>query len=208
MIGLGELTEWFGQIDVYLFDQLLRGRVQPSMRVLDAGCGEGRNLVYLMRAGCDAYGVDCDEKSIAGVRELASEIAPRLPPQNFRVEAVESMSFPDGYFDFVVANALLHFAEDESQFAAMLREMWRVLAPEGIFFARLATTIGLEDRLRPLGGSRFALPDGQEWLLVDERFLVAATKDLGGVLLDPIKTTNVQNRRCMTTWCVRKVVPG
>ena len=45
------LRAQFGAIDVYLFDQLLRGAIRPGMRVLDAGCGSGRNLVYLLREG-------------------------------------------------------------------------------------------------------------------------------------------------------------
>ncbi len=200
----GELAEYFGAIDVYLFDQLLRGRIETSMRVLDVGCGSGRNLVYLMRAGCDAYAVDRDEERVNEVRDLAARLAPRLPDENFRIEGAESMSFPDGVFDVVIANALLHFADDESHFDSILEEMWRVLAPGGMLFARLATTIGIEDRLKPLGGSRFILPDGQEWLLVDESFLLETSERLGGTLLDPIKTTNVQNLRCMTTWCIRK----
>ncbi len=36
------LSEEFGAIDIYLFDQLLRGRIRPGMRIFDAGCGYGR----------------------------------------------------------------------------------------------------------------------------------------------------------------------
>jgi tellurite methyltransferase len=85
----------------------------------------------------------------------------------------------------------------------MLEEMWRVLAPGGFFFARLATTIGIEDRVKPLGGGRFTLPDSSDRFLVNETFLLEATEHLGGTLLDPLKTTNVQNLRCMTTWCIQ-----
>jgi SAM-dependent methyltransferase len=202
--GSAELVELFGEIDVYLFDQLLRGRITPELRVLDAGCGGGRNLVYLMRAGCDVYGVDRDGERVREVRALAGRLAPDLPSENFRAESVESMSFSDGFFEAVIANALLHFAHDEEHLISMLEELWRVLAPGGLFFARLATTIGIADRVQPLGGGRFTLPDGSERLLVDEAFLLATTERLGGTLLDPIKTTNVQNLRCMTTWFVKK----
>ncbi len=202
--GSAELVELFGEIDVYLFDQLLRGRITPELRVLDAGCGGGRNLVYLMRAGCDVYGVDRDGERVREVRALAGRLAPDLPSANFRAESVESMSFSDGFFEAVIANALLHFAHDEEHLISMLEELWRVLAPGGLFFARLATTIGIADRVQPLGGGRFTLPDGSERLLVDEAFLLATTERLGGTLLDPIKTTNVQNLRCMTTWFVKK----
>ena len=47
------LQEQFGQIDIYLFDQILRGNITPAMRVHDAGSGLGRNLVYLLRQGCE-----------------------------------------------------------------------------------------------------------------------------------------------------------
>jgi hypothetical protein len=39
---------------------------------------------------------------------------------------------------------------------------------------------------------------------VDEPLLLALTAELGGQLMDPLKTTVVQNQRCMTTWVVRK----
>lgn len=198
------LAEQFGDIDIYLFDQLLRGRVTPEMTVLDAGCGTGRNLVYLLRTGYDVLGVDEDPTAIDAVRCLTAELAPRLPPQNFRVEKVEAMSFADAAADVVISSAVLHFARDEAHFWAMLHEMWRVLRPGGMLFCRLASTIGMEGRFRRISGRRFQLLDGAERFLVDEPMLVDATARLGGELLDPLKTSVVQNLRCMTTWVVRK----
>ena len=198
------LVEQFGEIDIYLFDQLLRGRITPDMTVLDAGCGTGRNLAYLLRSGHEVMGVDEDAAAIDAVRRLAAELAPRLPPQNFRVEAIEKMSFADATADVVIGNAVLHFARDERHFGAMLNEMWRVLGVGGMLFCRLASTIGMEGRFRQISGRRFQLLDGAERFLVDEQMLVDATARLGGDLLDPLKTTVVQNLRCMTTWVVRK----
>lgn len=198
------LAEQFGEIDIYLFDQLLRGRITPDMSVLDAGCGTGRNLVYLLRSGYDVMGVDEDAAAIDSLRRLGVELAPRLAPQNFRVEPIEKMSFGDATADVVIGNAVLHFARDERHFWAMLNEMWRVLRPGGILFCRLASTIGMEGRFRQISGRRFQLLDGAERFLVDEPMLVDATARLGGDLLDPLKTTVVQNLRCMTTWVLRK----
>ena len=48
------------------------------------------------------------------------------------------------------------------------------------------------------------MPDGSERYLVDEALLCRLTGELGGQLADPLKTTVVQNQRCMTTWVVRK----
>jgi SAM-dependent methyltransferase len=193
----------FGAIDIYLFDQLLRGRITAGMRVLDAGCGSGRNLHYLMREGFDVSAVDEDPHAVEEVRRLAGRIAPSLAPDQFRVEPVETCSFADASFDVVISSAVLHFARDDRQFDAMLSAMWRVLKPGGLLFCRLASSIGLEGA-RPLGDNRYRLPDGSERYLVSAERLIARTRALGGRLLDPLKTTVVQDQRSMTTWVVGK----
>ena len=201
------LEREFGAIDIYLFDQLLRGRITAADRVLDAGCGYGRNLVYLFRMGCEIFAVDSDPDAVTAVREIAAALAPRLPPDNFRVEPLERMSFPDGGATVVISSAVLHFARDDAQFDAMLEGTWRTLASGGMLFARLASRVGLDDQARPLGGRRFTLPDGTDRYLVDETFLMDRTRALGGQLLDPLKTTVVHGQRAMTTWVVRKDAP-
>jgi tellurite methyltransferase len=187
------LQEQFGPIDIYLFDQLLRGRIAPGMRIFDAGCGYGRNIVYLLKEGYEVFGVDQDPRAIASL--LAG---------NFRLEPIENMSFPDAFADVVISSAVLHFARDDDHFRAMLRGTWRVLKPGGMLFCRLASSIGIENQVMQTAGRRFLLPDGSERYLVDEKLLSGLTKELGGELLDPLKTTVVQNQRSMTTWVVRK----
>ncbi len=199
------LARQFGNIDIYLFDQLLRGRIGAGMRVLDAGCGGGRNLVYLLgRTDIDVYASDADPAAVASVRALAAQLRPGLPVDHIRLEAVEQPSFAAASMDVVIANAVLHFARDAGHFDAMVDAMWRLLRPGGLLFARLASSIGMEARMQPVGNGRYLLPDGSERYLVDEARLLAITARLGGVLLDPLKTTIVQDQRCMTTWVVGK----
>jgi tellurite methyltransferase len=201
---LASLQQQFGPIDIYLFDQLLRGHIAPGMTIFDAGCGAGRNLVYLLTAGYEVFGADADPRAIEATRRLAGSIAPALPGSNFRAEPLERMSFSDDFADVVLMSAVLHFARDDGQFNAMLRGAWRVLKPSGLFFCRLASSIGMENEVRRITGRRFRLPDGSERYLVDEAMLLNLTEELGGRLVDPLKTTVVQNQRCMTTWVVRK----
>jgi tellurite methyltransferase len=196
------LQEQFGPIDIYLFDQLLRARIVPGMRIFDAGCGSGRNLVYLLREGYEVFGVDADSSAVEHVRWIAASLAPKLSPHNFRLEKIEAISAPDSFADVVLVNAVLHFARDDAHFDAMLRGAWRVLRPGGLFFCRLASTVGLQHQ--QVAGRRFISPDGEERYLVDEALLMEYTRTLGGELLDPLKTTVVQDQRCMTTWVVRK----
>lgn len=197
------LGEQLGDIDIYLFDQILRGRVTEGMRVLDAGCGGGRNIVLLLREGFDVWGVDESPERIAQIRELAKRLAPRLGANRFRVEPVEAMSHVDASMDVVISSAVLHFARDDAHWHAMVREMWRVLASGGMLFARLATTVG-QPALVPLGGRRYLMPDGSERYLVDHEMLIDVTRALGGSLVDPVRSSVVHGLRSMGTWVVRK----
>ena len=200
-----DALEWFSGVDVYLIDQILKRRFAPGAKILDAGCGGGRNLTWFLRSGFEVFGVDSSAGGIAEARHAASRLAPPLPPNNFQLEAVEQMSFGDGAFDVVLSIAVLHFARNDAHFQSMLREMWRVLRPGGVFFARLASNIGIEELVQPLGDGRYAIPDGSVRYLVGMQTLLQLTDDLGAQLLEPIKTVNVQNQRCMTTWVCRKL---
>ena len=194
----------FGDIDIYLFDQLLKGRLDRARAVLDAGCGRGRNLHYLLQQGFAVFAVDADPDAVAQTRALVAQLSPDLPATHVQVAAVEAMPWPDASMDVVISSAVLHFARDEPHFRAMVREMWRVLRPGGLLFARLASVIGLEAPVRWIEGRRAYLPDGSVRFVVDEAMLLDLTRELEGELVDPLKTTNVQNLRAMTTWCVKK----
>ena len=197
------LREEFGNIDIYLFDQLLKGRFDDCKSVIDIGCGSGRNIYWFLWNNYDVYGIDQSPERIEQVRKLSSELAPNNPPDNFRVSLVEENPFTQE-FDIVVCNAVLHFATNKEHFEKMLNATWNVLKPGGFFFARLASNIGIETLVKQKGNGVYLLPDGSDRYLVDEKTLLDYTAELNGELFEPIKTTNVQSLRSMTTWCVRK----
>jgi|SRR5579872_286061 len=196
------IQELFGEIDIYVFDQILRGNIAPGMRILDAGCGYGRNLVYLFREGAEVFAVDASPAGVEHVRQLSKSLNTSLPDENFQVGRVEKMPFADEFADVVICNSVLHFARDDAQFLAMHAELWRVLRPGGLLFCRLASRIGMD--FEPMGNGLYAMPDGQAWYLVDEQKLMALTASMKAFMVDRLKTTIVQNHRCMTTWVVRK----
>jgi SAM-dependent methyltransferase len=196
------LQDQFGQIDIYVFDQILRGNIEPGMTVLDAGCGYGRNLVHLLRSGCQVFALDQDPQAVDHVRQLSESLQTGLPAENFQAGSIENMPFPGAIADVVLCNAVLHFARDDRHFRAMLAELWRALKPGGMLFCRLGSRIGMDFQL--LRGNIFLIPDGSEWFLVDEPMLLSLTKELNAVQVDPLKTTIVQDYRCMTTWVLRK----
>lgn len=218
-----DLRRELGRMDVYLLDQVLKGRFPAGTKILDAGCGGGRNLTYFLRQGYPVWGVDRSEPAVAAARRLARETSPGSGEvdwqERFRAAELGDLPFADGTFDAVLSSAVLHFARDEEQFRSILDEMWRVLAPGGLLFARLASRTGLEAELRPLEpqpldpqpldprspeSRRFHLPDGSERFLVDDAYLLRLTEELAAEPLEPIKTVNVQNLRCMATWVLRK----
>ena len=189
-----QLRGQFGEIDIYLFDQLLRGRFDARRRVLDAGCGSGRNLPYFVAHGFDLAAIDSEPAAVRAIRGLV--------PAAVQGE-IDALPWKDGAFDAVICSAVLHFARDTDHWTAMVRELWRVLAPGGLFFARLASSIGIEPLL-PTTTGRMRLPDGSERFVVDEEMLIAATRTAGGRLIDPLKTTVVQGQRAMTTWVAER----
>lgn len=199
-----KLKELFGDIDIYLFDQLLKDRYNTCKKIIDVGCGNGRNLVYFLQNDFEVFAIDSDPTAIEEVKKLSQRLSPQNSLENFRDALAEDIPFENEAFDLVISSAVLHFAKDKDHFDAMLQCMWQVLKPGGFFFARLASTIGIENRVIHLGKGRYLLPDGSERFLVDEKLLINYTKELNGELYEYIKTTNVQNLRCMTTWCLKK----
>ncbi len=196
------VQEQFGQIDIYVFDQILRGNIAAGMRVLDAGCGYGRNLVHLLREGCEVFALDEDPDGIHHVRKLSESLNTGLPAENFQLGSIERMPFPDSFVDVVICNSVLHFARDENHFRTMVAELWRVLKPRGMLFCRLGSRIGME--FERLGNNLFRIGDGSAWFLVDQAMLLALGEEMNAILMDPLKTTIVQDYRCMTTWVLRK----
>jgi SAM-dependent methyltransferase len=196
------LQQQFGQIDIYVFDQILRGNITPGMRVLDAGCGYGRNLVHLLREGCEIFALDGSREAVEHVRHLSASLGTNLPAENFQIALIEQIPFPDSFADVVLCSSVLHFARDDAHFHQMLSELWRVLKPGGLLFCRLGSRIGMD--FEHVEGNKFITGDGSVWFLVNEQMLIELTQKMNAILVDPLKTTIVQNHRCMTTWVLRK----
>ncbi|MGE3166635.1 MAG: class I SAM-dependent methyltransferase [Planctomycetota bacterium] len=207
------LREQLGDMDLYLLDQILRGHVDPQASVLDAGCGSGRNLVYFLRQGHDVSASDPDPHALARTRTLATAAGRPADATHFRLEPLEDSTFDTARFDLIICNAVLHFARDLTHFQAQVDQLRRMLRPGGLCFCRTASSIGIETlvvRSSPAvdatanGTGWHRLPDGTDRFLVDLDLLLAETKRIGADLVDPIKTTNVQNLRAMTTWVWRR----
>jgi ubiquinone/menaquinone biosynthesis C-methylase UbiE len=184
-------------MDIALLDQVLKGRFAPLSRIVDIGCGSGRNLIWFARNGFETYALDRDAGCIARVQR-------DVPGVHAVTGSADALPWPDGHFQGVLCNALLHMLPDHETFQRVLHESWRVLAPGGTWFARLATTLSMESLARPTSSGRYEMPGGWEVLPTTLDEMLDLTRQLGGKLLDPIKTVNVQNQRAMATWVMTK----
>ncbi len=199
------LLSEFGNIDIYLFDQLLKGRFDNCEKIIDVGCGNGRNLVYFIKNGYQVFGIDKDAKAIENIKKTALQLAPNYKIENFIVAEIEKLPYDNACFDLVICSAVLHFARNKEHFENMLHSIWRILKPGGYFFARLASDIGIETLVKEIDTTgTYLLPDGSIRFLANEQLLKSYTAKLNGDFYEPLKTTNVNNLRCMTTWCLRK----
>jgi tellurite methyltransferase len=189
--------------DIYIIDQILKGRFDHCTSVLDVGCGKGRNLVYFLQNNFNVYGVDANQDNVSISQKLAINLNPNSLKNNFKTGLVEEIPF-DFSFDLIICNAVLHFAKSKTHFEQMLSEMWRKLNKDGILFIRLASNIGIEKIVTPIENGVYKLPDCSSRYLVSQKMLLNYTLELEAELIEPIKTTNVQNLRCMTTWIIRK----
>lgn len=201
---MGQDLQDLTRTDVYLIDQILKGRIASGARVIDVGSGGGRNLPWFLRNGFDVTALDPNPGAFAALDEELRYRGLVLPADRRILATVEAAELPEGSFDVVLSNAVLHFASGHAHFRAMLDATWRLVAPGGLFFARLTSSVGIESAVRPLGDGRYWLPDESDRYLVTERGLLEETERLGAELLDPIKSTVVQSLRTMTTWVLRR----
>ncbi len=198
-MDLISFNQYFGNIDIYLLDQILKNRFHRDMKVLDAGCGEGRNLIYFLNAGYTVYGIDKDGLAIEMLRFIAASTRPDLDGDHFSISQLESLPFEDGFFDLVICSAVLHFAENEQHFITMFRELSRCAKPGGMLFIRTASDMGIEEKIIPRGSGKFLLPDGSVRFLLTRTLLNDLIEEHSLSYLEPFKTVNVNDTRCMST---------
>ncbi len=202
---IAELNRLLGNVDIYLLDQILKGRFTKEMKILDAGCGEGRNAVYFIQKNYQLFGIDPNETAIQYCRYLAKSLNPFYDSYRFQTGRLEEIPFHAGAFDAVVCSAVLHFAKDVDNFMEMSREIHRVLKPGGMFWFRTCTAFGgILDQSKALGGGRFLLPDGSERFLVTSQDVDNLEK-IGFRFLDIPKTVLVLGQREMGVFLMEKV---
>lgn len=184
-------------VDIYLIDQILKGRIKPEDRILDAGCGKGRNLRPFIEENYSFVGIDPEMDRI----QYLSEKYPQHSRQ-FIESSIEDFEDDDG-FNVILCNAVLHFAENDSHFEQLFSKLICLLKPDGILFIRMTSNIGLDPTLFPDTGV-YQLPDNTSRYLITRERITELLKEYNLELLDPVKSTVVEHLRSMTTAVFQK----
>jgi len=193
------LKEIFGTIDIYLFDQILKQRYQRDDKILDTGCGKGRNMYWFYKNGYTIYGLDKDEKAIA----IAQENYPKIK-NKIEVSDLDTIPFEDDFFNHVISNAVLHFAESTEHFETMFAELVRVVKVNGVLFIRMTSNIGIENNIDKISEGVYTIPDGSTRFLLTKELLKKLLKKHNLSFIEPLKTVNVNDLRCMSTLVLRR----
>ena len=193
------INQHIGNTDIYLLDQILKGRFQKNEIILDAGCGSGRNLYWFYNNGFKVYGIDRDENNIESLK-----IAYSNQKENFHTSSAEKLSFSNHFFNHIICNAVLHFATNTKHFENMFLELYRVLKPNGTIFIRVASNIGIKDKIELVSEGVYNLPDGTTRYLLTKSLLKNLKERHKFIFLEPLKTVNVNDQRCITTLVLQK----
>jgi ubiquinone/menaquinone biosynthesis C-methylase UbiE len=188
-----------GQTDIYLIDQIMKGRYNTADTILDAGCGNGRNMYWFLQNGFNISGIDINEVAIAQLKNSYPDLT-----ESLAVSSLENIPFSDNHFDHIICSAVLHFAKTVAQFNCMLTEMVRVLKPGGSLFIRMTTDIGMEDKVQLIADGVYTLPDGSVRFLLTRHLLAACKQQNNLSFIEPLKTVNVDDVRCMSTLLLQK----
>ena len=188
------LKESLGNTDMYIIDQFMKGNFSKEYKILDAGCGGGRNLKFLFDLGFQIEGCDLSENHFSNIKR-------KLPSIKLKVANLNNLPYQENEFDYIICNAVLHFANSEEEFKTMIKELHRVLKTTATLFIRMTSIFGIENLVQK-ENHQYRLPDKSS------RFLL--TNELIDFILtlfefkEPLKTVNVNNLRCMSTLILKK----
>ncbi len=176
-----------GNMDLFLMDQLLKGRLKKEFRILDAGCGEGRNLKYFISNGFNIYGIDRHPGAIQMLRYSANTWNKQFNTEKFQVGDIRSLPYENDSFDFVICIGVLHFSDDLEDYLRMMSEMVRVTKSGKSLFIRMDSSEGLKGAYPEIDGGKKVLQDGTIRFLAGRRLLEDTLKRFDLEWVEPLR---------------------
>ncbi len=134
------------------------GEHTTRLRILDIGCGAGRNSVPLARAGHTVFGIDVAQGMIEAAHEHAVE-AGVVSRCTFRTGPMDALPLDEQRFDLIVAHGVWNLAESEEIFRAAVAEAARLSRPGTSLFVTTFSRNTLPPEAEPVAGTRFVFTD-------------------------------------------------
>ena len=185
-------------MDLFLLDLILKGKIPENARILDAGCGEGRNAIYFIQEGYEYLGIDSDESKIRLAQYMSSNIS--TSKAIFKVGDIRQMR-DNATFDLVICSRVLHFAESENDFFEMWSSISEQVSQGGMIYISMDSKI--DNALgHPVENGRFEFPDGAVRFAITDSIYQEIKK--GFELVEPLKTLVQNETRAQSFFTLRK----
>jgi 2-polyprenyl-3-methyl-5-hydroxy-6-metoxy-1,4-benzoquinol methylase len=137
------LNSALGNADLILVDQILKNRFHKQMRILDAGCGEGRNMVYFIKNDFRIYGIDANADAVKLAKLYCRSLSNTFEVENIQNFTIEQNPFPDHFFDAIICLNVLHSAKNQNDFFLWFEQLIRMLHSGGFLLLSLQSQIGV-----------------------------------------------------------------
>lgn len=167
---IDQINDFLGDLDLFLMDWILKGKVPFGSKILDAGSGVGRNLSYFLNGNFEVHAIDRNHKEIELLNFVAQKSFNRKPGKEADLLHIP---FEDQQFDFIICSRVLHFADDEKAFRKMTSELFRVLKPSGCLYVSMASSLSERVPLEMASENKMLFPDGKARFLLTEELLDA-----------------------------------
>jgi len=170
------------------------------MKVLDAGCGSGRNLFYFLKQDFDVEGIDIDQSEI-NASNFLSRVLGRGDVCG--QASLSNLPFANDTFDFVMCSRVVHFANSPEEFHKMMLELARVISPSGLLYLSMDSMIGLEKQVKKIDGHTHQFPDGSVRFVLTENRLLEIEKSWTHLIAP--RTVNFNGKHAETTLILNKI---
>jgi SAM-dependent methyltransferase len=129
-----------GYADMHVLEQFMKGLFRVGSTLLDAGCGEGRNLHLFVDSGVRYFGLDTDRRALKMARTYLRSTDSTFDDELLQRGRLSNNHFPDACFDAVLLISVLHHCADIQEFRQELTGLKRILKPGGTVIIKMNTS--------------------------------------------------------------------
>ena len=176
--------------------------IRDRHRLLEIGCGQGRNIIPFLNLEKDIYGIDMDEKNVALCKLIATSLG--RDPSFFSKANARMLPFENDFFDAIINCRVMHFAKNGHDFKQQWKEQFRVLKKGGFLYVCTDTSINNEEIVQSTDGERSWFNDQSKRILLTEQLFDLVNLHNNFKLLEPLKTIRFGKEHAHAILCLQK----